>query len=52
MKVRVSFVVDIDPDAWVQSYGVDRTEVREDVKRYVENGARDHLSDLGMLVEP
>ena len=51
MKVRVSFTVDIDPDVWELEYGVAREDVREDVKAHVENGAKDHLRDLGLWVE-
>jgi hypothetical protein len=49
MQVRVSFVVDIDPEAWMESYGVDRENIRDDVKTYVENGTIDHLQALGLL---
>lgn len=52
MKVRCSFVVDIDPEAWQQAYGVDAAEVKEDVKTYVEVGAVEHLRELGLLKEP
>lgn len=51
MKVRVSFVLDVDAETWSQEYGISAAEVREDVKRYVENGAHDHLTDLGLLTE-
>lgn len=52
MKVHVSFTVDIDPDAWQRDFGVTSpSEVRQDVRIYVENGARDHLRELGLLHE-
>lgn len=50
MKVRVkSFTVDINVDAWMTNYGVDRSEVRADVQTYIENGIRDHLAALGLI---
>lgn len=50
MKVKISFTIDVDVDAWMLDYSVERAEVREDVKVYVENGTLDHLRGLGMLV--
>ena len=52
MKVKIEFTVDIDADTWAREYSLDKSEVREDVKAYVENGARDHLSDMGLLSAP
>jgi hypothetical protein len=53
MKVRVSFTIDIDPEAWDTNFGTGREAkaVRADVQTYVENGARDLLRDLGLLQE-
>jgi hypothetical protein len=50
VKVRVVLDLDIDPDAWMLEYGVERAEVRKDVQEYVANGTRDHLSSLGVLI--
>lgn len=52
MKVRISFTVDIDVDAWMMNYGVESGDVRKDVQVYVENGTRDHLGSLGLLSVP
>lgn len=51
MKVKVSFTVDVDPDAWDLNFGTgtDAATVRDDARRYVENGAVDQLRDLGLL---
>jgi len=49
MKVRVSFTLDIDPDAWMLTYGVERSEVRRDVAEYVEQSALAHLQELELL---
>lgn len=54
MKVAVAFTVDIDPEAWEANYGIDandRSALRLDVRRYVENGVADHLRELGLLIE-
>ncbi len=41
MKVRVTVTVEIDPDAWMQTYGVERDEVRRDVREYVEGSVHE-----------
>lgn len=50
MKVRIEFTVDIDVDAWMLDYGIDRGEVNADVKKYVKYGVMEHLAGLGVLV--
>jgi hypothetical protein len=40
MRVRISFTVEIDPDAWASEYGIDREDVRRDVHTYVEGSVR------------
>lgn len=49
MKVRVEFTVDIDPEAWEMNYGVPRSEQREDIRNYCEQGMRDQLREVGVL---
>jgi hypothetical protein len=53
VKVRVTFTVDVDPEAWSLNYGTgtDPADVREDVRRYVENGAVEQLREVGVLAE-
>lgn len=36
MKIAIRITVDIDADEWINEYGVDRDEVRADVRRYIE----------------
>lgn len=36
MRVNVNFTVDIDPEAWALVYGVDRAEIRADVKDHIQ----------------
>jgi len=47
MRVRVSFTVDIDTDAWAEA-----AEVRRDVQDYVRVQAIDHLDMIEMLTTP
>lgn len=35
MKIAMTITIEIDADAWAAEYGIDRSEVREDVRRYV-----------------
>jgi hypothetical protein len=53
MKIRVQFSIDIDPEAWSATYGTDTNDkaIREDVRIYIENGARDQLRELGLLTD-
>ena len=37
MKIRMAFTVEVDPDAWVNTYGCAREDVREDVRSYLLN---------------
>lgn len=34
MKISISFTVDVDAEQWANVYGIDRSEVREDVKNW------------------
>ena len=49
IRVRVEVSVDIDVDAWARDYGIDRTEVRADVKQYADSLVREHFKDMGVL---
>ena len=49
MKVTVKVTVDVDVDAWQHEYGIDRSEVREDVHDLVGEAIHQHLSNLGLL---
>lgn len=51
MKVRVGFTVEIDPEAWDLNYGTgtEAAVIREDVRTYIEQGARDQLAGVGVL---
>lgn len=49
VKIRVSFTVDIDPEAWATEYGVAPEDVRTDVQSYLGQNAHTQLADLGLL---
>lgn len=36
MKVQIKVTVEVDPAEWMNEYGCERDEVREDVKRYFQ----------------
>lgn len=48
MKVTVTLVIDVDTDAWVETYGTETTAaaIRADVKRHVLNTVDQQLADI------
>lgn len=48
LKIRVSYSVEIDPEAWSDNYGMELKEVREDVKVTAEECFHAHLDRLGI----
>jgi uncharacterized alkaline shock family protein YloU len=46
MKIVVQLVVEVDPEAWADEYGVNKSEVRQDIKDYVLNNVQ---NTAGML---
>lgn len=48
MKVRISFTLDVDPEAWANEYGVAAAEIRQDVQTYFRIGAQEQLEFLGL----
>ena len=52
MKVRVSVTLDIDPEAWTASYGVEGSQaIREDVKTLCSIILYEKMKDLYLLKE-
>lgn len=49
MKVRIDFTIDINPNAWIDEYGTEPSEIRSDVQRHVQNSSVAQLESLGML---
>lgn len=48
MRIRVTVSVDVDDQAWADEYGMDRRDVRDDVRRYITKAIDSQLSDLGL----
>jgi len=51
MKVRIEMTVDIDEESWAVNYGVEDSEVRQDVKDYCEWTVLEQLAAVGVLTE-
>jgi hypothetical protein len=43
MKVRVTFTVDVDPEDWANAFGLERSEVRADVQRYLARIGQEYV---------
>jgi hypothetical protein len=48
MKIRLSVIVEVDPKAWANEYGIEPRDVRSDVKRYFDSFAQEHVNNLGL----
>lgn len=50
MKVRVSFTVEIDRDAWADAYGMDNDAkvIRADVSAWAYHGILSHIEQNGL----
>jgi len=38
MRIRIAFTVEVDPDAWRETYGPNDKDIRKDVRSYIMNG--------------
>ena len=47
MKIKVTFTLDVDPEAWALEYGIPKKEIRADVQSYFEYTAREQLLKIG-----
>jgi len=54
MKVRVTVTLDVDPEAWERTYGVEKSELRTDVLLWAENTLQESLDqiDCRQLTQP
>lgn len=54
MKIRVSVTLDVDPEAWKRTYGVEQPELRTDVLLWAENTLHEQLDqiDCRQLTQP
>lgn len=46
MKVRVEFTVDVDPESWELQFGVDRKEIRSDLREHVRQSTIEYLRQI------
>jgi hypothetical protein len=52
MKVKVSFTIDINAEAWANEFGLDKSEVRKDVQDYLARIAHDYaMYNLGLTTQ-
>ena len=49
MKVKIEFTINIDTDAWIETYGTPPSEVRDDVKHYAEYIVEEQFRENGLL---
>lgn len=49
MRVKVELSLDVDVDAWIREYGVERRDVRRDVQTHATQSLKAHFGDLGLL---
>jgi hypothetical protein len=40
MRVRVVLTMDVEENEWASEYGLDTSEVRDDVRQYILNGVQ------------
>lgn len=45
MKVRVSFTINIDEQAWMSAYGIPKEDVRKDVQEYAYHLIQQHWAE-------
>ncbi|MGP5262782.1 MULTISPECIES: hypothetical protein [Glutamicibacter] len=46
MKIQISLTVEIDPEAWASSYGIEKHDVRQDFKRWAVQKILEHPEGL------
>jgi len=49
VKVAITVTVNVDVDAWTETYGVNRADVRTDVREHVTNSIMEQLRELDVL---
>ena len=49
MRIAVPVTLDVDVDAYALEYSIDKSDVREDVKRYAQTVVEEHFANLGVL---
>ena len=51
MKVRIIETVEVDAEAWAESYGLDLKDVRDDVKYYFTGYCQRQVEHVGCDVK-
>lgn len=52
MKVKVSYTIDINAEAWANEFGLDGKEVRADVQQYLARMGQEYVMyQLGLTTE-
>lgn len=41
MKIKITVTVDVDAEAWIAEYGIDKTELRDDVRASITASVTD-----------
>lgn len=41
MKVKLTITVEVDAEAWMTEYGINKTELRDDVRAYITTAVTD-----------
>tara|TARA_R110000868_G_scaffold4239_4_gene26918 strand:+ start:2914 stop:3159 length:246 start_codon:yes stop_codon:yes gene_type:complete len=49
MKVKIELTVDINAESWIENYGIESSEVRDDVKGYCKNILLSQLEIIDVL---
>ena len=54
MKIRVAVTLNVDPEAWERTYGVEKDLIRTDVLLWAENTLQEQLDqiDCRQLTQP
>jgi hypothetical protein len=48
MKIKITETINVDAEAWAYEFGVDKSEVRDDVKAYFNNWLQQQVENLGL----
>jgi hypothetical protein len=48
MKIKITQIIEIDPEKWANEYGVDIKDVRKDAASYFAAWCQDQVERLGL----
>lgn len=52
MKVKVQVTIDVDAEAWAEEYGIDKADVRTDVKRWALDRLHRYDDGIARVIPP